>query len=95
MCFIQCCISVSRFQSQMPFSLTLKNPQPNYDTPEDIEFFKTLIVGYPSGDKRVAFIQMEAITGFAAKDEWDFKYLGKMKSCSFVCLAFRITIRHT
>lgn len=32
--------------------------------------------GYPSGDKRMIFIQMEALTGWPAKDEWDFEYLG-------------------
>lgn len=49
---------------------------PTYDIPDDIEFQKTLITGFPSGDKRLTFVQMEALTGFAAKDEWDFKYLG-------------------
>lgn len=50
---------------------------PIYDIPEDINFYKTMIVGYPSGDKRLTFVQMEALTGWAAKDEWDFEYLGK------------------
>lgn len=49
---------------------------PNYDVPEDIEFYKTVIVGYPSGDKRLTFVQMEALTGWSAKDEWDFEFLG-------------------
>lgn len=49
---------------------------PTYDVPEDIDFHKTLIVGYPSGDKRMIFLQMEALTGWAAKDEWDFQFLG-------------------
>ena len=44
--------------------------------PEDIDFYKTIIAGYPSGDKRLSFVQMEALTGWAAKDEWDFKFLG-------------------
>ena len=34
------------------------------------------MVGYPSGDKRLTYIQMEALTGLTAKDEWDYKYLG-------------------
>ena len=34
------------------------------------------MTGYPSGDKRLTFLQMEGLTGFAAKDEWDFKNLG-------------------
>lgn len=49
---------------------------PIFDVPEDIEFYKTIIVGYPSGDKRLTFVQMEALTGLAARDEWDFKFLG-------------------
>ncbi len=49
---------------------------PAYDVPEYINFYKTMVVGYPSGDKRLTFIQMEALTGWPAKDEWDFKYLG-------------------
>lgn len=41
-----------------------------------MDFQKTLIAGFPSGDKRLTFIQMEALTGLPAKDEWDFEYLG-------------------
>jgi hypothetical protein len=48
---------------------------PTYDVPEDIKFTKTLIAGYPSGDKRLAFVQMEALTGLSARDEWDFAFL--------------------
>jgi hypothetical protein len=40
---------------------------------EDIDFYKTMVVGFPSGDKRMTFVQMEALTGWAAKDEWDFE----------------------
>ena len=50
---------------------------PTYDIPEDIDFYKTIIVGFPSGDKRLTFVQMESLTGWAAKDEWDFEYLGE------------------
>lgn len=49
---------------------------PKYIVPEAIDFHKTAIVGFPSGDKRMIFIQMEALTGWPAKDEWDFKYRG-------------------
>ena len=81
---------------------------PQYAVPDDIDFHKTLIAGFPSGDKRMIFVQMEALTGWreyldqpfamhytsrafsnrictshayhihiaAAKDEWDFEYLG-------------------
>ncbi len=44
---------------------------PEYDIPNNIDFFKTLIAGFPSCDKRMTFIQMEALTGWAAVDEWD------------------------
>ena len=37
---------------------------PNYEVPEDIDFHKTLIVGFPTGDKRVIFLQMEALVGW-------------------------------
>ncbi len=78
---------------------------PEYDVPESIDFHKTLIAGFPSGDKRMIFVQMEALTGWckllsmthvsvlsrllisivqdlilhytAAKDEWDFEFLGR------------------
>mmetsp|Transcript_379 Transcript_379/g.816 ORF Transcript_379/g.816 Transcript_379/m.816 type:complete len:508 (-) Transcript_379:146-1669(-) len=51
---------------------------PNYDVPpkEEVQFHKTLIAGYPSGDKRMIFVQMEALTGWPAKDEWDFEFEG-------------------
>jgi len=44
---------------------------PEYEVPNNIDFFKTLIAGFPSCDKRMTFIQMEALTGWAAVDEWD------------------------
>jgi hypothetical protein len=47
-----------------------------YDVPATLDFHKTLVAGYPSGDKRMIFQQMEALTGWPAKDEWDFEYLG-------------------
>lgn len=53
---------------------------PIYDIPTDIEFFKTVIAGYPSGDKRLTFIQLEALAGLAARDEWDFAKLGYTNS---------------
>ena len=37
---------------------------PVYDVPAEIDLHKTIIAGYPSGDKRVIFIQMEALTGW-------------------------------
>lgn len=50
---------------------------PVYEVPEDIDFHKTLVAGYPSGDKRMAYLQMEALAGLPAKDEWDFAYQGQ------------------
>jgi len=71
-----CCPNIGR-----RLSLNLGNGQcewqpPNYDIPDNIDFWKTAVVGYPSGDKRLTFVQMEALTGWAAKDEWDFEFLG-------------------
>lgn len=37
---------------------------PVYEVPGDISFHKTVIAGYPSGDKRMIFVQMEALTGW-------------------------------
>jgi hypothetical protein len=37
---------------------------PEYDVPTNIDFHKTVIAGYPSGDKRMIFLQMEALTGW-------------------------------
>ena len=45
-------------------------PVPEVDP--SIKFFKYLIAGFPSGDKRMAYIQMEALTGLPSKDDWDF-----------------------
>lgn len=68
-------------QSQRRLSLNLgggncKWQPPVYEVPEEIEFYKTVIAGFPSGDKRMIFVQMEALTGWPAKDEWDFEHLG-------------------
>jgi len=49
---------------------------PEYNIPNNIDFFKTLIAGFPSCDKRMTFIQMEALTGWAAVDEWDLYQVG-------------------
>ena len=50
----------------------------HYDNgfPHDTEFKKTIIAGYPGGDKRLTFLQLEALSGLSARDEWDFKFLG-------------------
>ena len=44
--------------------------------PTDTKFLKTIIAGYPSGDKRVTFLQLEGLTGLSARDEWEFMFLG-------------------
>ncbi len=67
--------------SQRTLSLNLgggncKWQPPVYHVPEDIDFYKTVIAGFPSGDKRMIFVQMEALTGWPAKDEWDFEHIG-------------------
>jgi len=46
------------------------------EIPEDIEFAKTLIVGYPGADKRTVLRQAEAMTKLSGRDSWDLKYLG-------------------
>ena len=70
----------SRFLPHRQLSLYLgdgkcKWEPPTYDVPDDITFTKTLIAGFPSGDKRLTFVQMEGLTGLSARDEWDFAYL--------------------
>jgi hypothetical protein len=45
--------------------------------PSDTAFHKTIIAGYPSGDKRLTFVHFEGLTGLSARDEWDFKFLGQ------------------
>jgi len=50
-------------QSQRQLSLNLgggncKWQPPVYDVPEEIDFYKTVIAGYPSGDKRMIFVQV-------------------------------------
>ncbi|KAL7540830.1 hypothetical protein ACHAWF_006793 [Thalassiosira exigua] len=49
---------------------------PAYDVPEGLDFHKTIVAGFPSGDKRVVYLQMEALSGWPSKDEWDFAYMG-------------------
>jgi len=49
---------------------------PIYNVPEELDLHKTLIAGFPSGDKRMIYVQMEALTGWPAKDEWDFEFSG-------------------
>ncbi len=43
--------------------------------PSDTTFTKSIIAGYPSGDKCLTYLQLEGLTGLSARDEWDFKFL--------------------
>ncbi|KAL3802623.1 hypothetical protein HJC23_011947 [Cyclotella cryptica] len=47
-----------------------KPPQPRVSP--KVKFHKYLLAGFPSGDKRMIYIQMEALTGLPSKDDWDF-----------------------
>lgn len=51
-----------------------ENPLPTVPTWWDLH--KTLVAGYPSGGKRMVFMQMEALTALPTKDEWDFEIYG-------------------
>ena len=45
------------------FRFPVAKPPVN-EVPTNIDFYKTAIVGFPSGDKRMTFMQMEALTGW-------------------------------
>lgn len=49
---------------------------PEYDPPANLTYHKTLIAGFPGGEKRLTFALMEALTGLSTRDEWDFEYFG-------------------
>ena len=49
---------------------------PEYNPPDDREYHKTLVAGFPGGEKRLTFALMEALSGLSTRDEWDFEYLG-------------------
>ena len=48
---------------------------PKTDIPDSIDWDKTIIVEYPSVDKSSTSF-MEALTGWASKDEWEFEFIG-------------------
>jgi hypothetical protein len=50
--------------------------EPMKVVPEDVDLWKTLLVGFPSGDKRMTYVQMEALSGLPSKDDWDFVFNG-------------------
>lgn len=49
---------------------------PVTQVPEEIDFFKTLLVGFPSSDKHIVAAEMEGLSGLPSKDDWDFVYGG-------------------
>ena len=56
-------------QSQRTLSLNLgggmcKWQPPVYTVPDDIDFYKTVIAGFPSGDKRMIFVQVSELCSF-------------------------------
>ena len=50
--------------------------EPITEVPDELDLWKTLLVGFPSGDKRMAYVQMEALSGLPSKDDWDFVFNG-------------------
>ena len=56
---------------------------PNYNIPETIDWITTLVVGFPSEDKRLAYMQLESLTGWSARDEWAYEAFG-MKNHPFM-----------
>ncbi|KAL3767439.1 hypothetical protein ACHAWO_012829 [Cyclotella atomus] len=51
--------------------------EPLKTVPDNLDFEKTLIAGFPSGDKRMVYAQMEALTGWPSVDEWSRVFDGK------------------
>lgn len=49
---------------------------PAAKVPQELELTKTLLVGFPSGDKNVVSAEMEGLSGLPSKDDWDFVYNG-------------------
>jgi len=63
------------FEQLRKLSLNLGNGKckwtpPLYTMPANVTYEKTLIVGFPGGDKRLLYVQIEALTGLSANDEW-------------------------
>jgi len=46
---------------------------PNFAGEDTADSFKTLVVGYPGGSKRLVYQQMEGLTGIATNDEWPYR----------------------
>ena len=67
-------LSISLGDGECQWVAAIQYTDPGF--PAESSFLKTIIAGYPSGDKRLAFLQLEGLTGLSARDEWDFKFLG-------------------
>ena len=68
---------------EMPraLSVDLGDGRCRYEHPIEVvpdwwDLHKTLIAGFPGGGKKMVYMQMEALSGMPAKDEWDFKIIG-------------------
>jgi hypothetical protein len=61
-------LTINNIISHFQVSLCPLLKHPIYDVPDNIDFYKTAVVGYPSGDKRMVFQQMEALTGWGTCD---------------------------
>ena len=49
---------------------------PSPDVDPSLDLHKYLLAGFPSGDKRMTYVQMETLTGLPSKDDWDFVFNG-------------------
>ncbi len=67
-------LSISYGKGECEWVAAIQYDDPNF--PTDREFKKTIIAGYPGGDKRMVFTQLEGLTGLSARDEWEFAFLG-------------------
>jgi len=51
--------------------------EPTERIPDYTSYETIVVAGFPSGDKRIVFAQMEGMTGLKTIDSWDVKMLGK------------------
>lgn len=49
---------------------------PTTQVPDEINFSKTLLVGFPSNDKHFVAAEFEGLSGLPSKDDWDFVHGG-------------------
>uniref|UniRef100_A0A7S3Q3S8 PA14 domain-containing protein n=1 Tax=Chaetoceros debilis TaxID=122233 RepID=A0A7S3Q3S8_9STRA len=67
-------LSLNKGNGECEWVAAIQYTDPGFPTEQD--FKKTIIAGYPGGDKRITFIQLEGLTGLSARDEWEFAFLG-------------------